>query len=483
MLCFVRDYRRMAKMVGREQWRLVFTVGRPNKDHTPATNALNDFCGAAPVQMARYQVAEQIKGWLSNRANEFAEAVQYSTLSPDVKHQLHMLNRSGAIYRPGEFIMKGNAVPSEIRRLGRNVMRGIMARHRKPNLANISPRLDSRCAVLEPAKKADHADFWLRISVPDPASRELSSSRIKRRHVMLPVHDTDYRKARKAPFCATVQLVTSPIGLSVRVASDVTEVYAAEREAYDPARTDIALDFGLATLFASNEGDLLGRDWLKQLRSYDARLQPIARHMQKIGKKPRDSRRFRELTNDVRGFIRTEVNRVMNALVAVKRPAHLVLERLDFRHSELSARLNRMLRNCGRSVIKEKLADLEQRWGVTSEEVNPAYSSQQCASCGFVCRGNRPSQSRFVCGWCGHTAHADVNAARTLRSRRSGSPGALASPGRGALVELARRFDQRMKTQALGRRGDVLRRSAFVRRLSADQIAVISGLASCVQKQ
>ena len=39
--------------------------------------------------------------------------------------------------------------------------------------------------------------------------------------------------------------------------------------------------------------------------------------------------------------------------------------------------------------------------------------------CGHVERGNRSSQSRFCCKQCGHSAHADYNAARNIRARAS----------------------------------------------------------------
>jgi putative transposase len=48
-------------------------------------------------------------------------------------------------------------------------------------------------------------------------------------------------------------------------------------------------------------------------------------------------------------------------------------------------------------------------------KVSPAYTSQRCNTCGEVDRRSRESQARFRCTSCGHTAHADVNAARNIR--------------------------------------------------------------------
>ncbi len=54
------------------------------------------------------------------------------------------------------------------------------------------------------------------------------------------------------------------------------------------------------------------------------------------------------------------------------------------------------------------------RAGVQVVEVHPAYTSQSCSDCGYVHRSNRQSQARFICGECGHTLHADHNAALNI---------------------------------------------------------------------
>lgn len=464
VLMFIRAYRRLAVKVGREQWRLVFTTGKPAAFY-PGDKALNLICGAAPVQMARPQVAEQISGWLSNRANEFAKLVQNSTLAPAIKHQLHTLNRASAIYRPGVFTMRdGTGIAPETRRLARTIMRGIRNRHRQPNLRNISPRLDLRVAQLQKPTKASTADFWLRLRF------------IGQKAFCIPVFDHAFHRNRGGMDCTAVQFVTSPAGLGLRVFTDMTEPFAAAKAGYEPKCETLSLDFGLRTLFATDEGDFLGRDWLTKLRRYDAKLQPMARHMQRIGKKPRDSKRYRALVADLRGFVKTEINRVINRLIAMRRPAHLILEHLNFQNQNLSRRLNRLLGNCGRAIIKAKLADLEERLGVTSEEINPAWTSLECEGCHYVSKNNR-NGDEFACLCCGHKAHADVHAARKFRSRRSGQPGAVTARTKmGALAQLSEQFGEWLKTQANGvrnssvRRGDLLKRSSFVR-LKSDQIA------------
>jgi transposase len=46
--------------------------------------------------------------------------------------------------------------------------------------------------------------------------------------------------------------------------------------------------------------------------------------------------------------------------------------------------------------------------------VSTAYTSQNCSRCGL--RGRRHRQA-FTRPWCGHTQHADVNAAINIRRR------------------------------------------------------------------
>ena len=459
---FVRQYRDIASVIGRRQWRRVYTEGKTNSRANDDKD-LNSIIGAAPVQMVRFQVAETIDSWIANRANEFARAVEASSLDPETKHHLHILNRWDAIHATAdvyktvtedgqkfqELVLR---VDPELRRLAQNIHRAIRRRHRRPRLNRISPRLDRRVARVEESRAASFAGLWLRLKLPH------------RPLMYIPVHDHPGRQRRNAPLANAVQLVMDRDGdISVRLFSDVTENFRESREGYQPRTAALALDFGLKTMFASSAGDLLGRGYLEKLRYYDERLTPIARHMQSTGLSPRKSRRYRKLVQRVRGFIKTEVNRVINRLIEVHGPAALTLEKLDFRQPGLSRRLNRILAKCGRRVVRAKLVDLKQRLGVDSDECNPAYSSQECSSCGFVSRSNRTSQAEFICRWCGHSANADVNGARNLLARRSWPPEVRRSCRKEAVLGfLACHFAERYP-RAYGRRADALRRSAFMR--------------------
>ena len=51
--------------------------------------------------------------------------------------------------------------------------------------------------------------------------------------------------------------------------------------------------------------------------------------------------------------------------------------------------------------------------GISVEQVNPAYTSQRCSTCGFTVEANRDREG-FACQSCGYENHVDYNAAKTL---------------------------------------------------------------------
>ena len=154
VLALLRAYRRGVVLLGREQWRLFFKKGRFDKTFDEDKVTFAAVIGAANrVQMARWQVVGQLQGWISNRANEFRDTVNRSTLPPATKHMLHTVNVLGAWFRHGDVAMQGygtqgshdgEVIPEPVRRLARSIMRHCMARHREPNLSRISMRLAPR---------------------------------------------------------------------------------------------------------------------------------------------------------------------------------------------------------------------------------------------------------------------------------------------------------------------------------------------------
>lgn len=438
VLDLLTHYRAGAVLLGREQWRLFFETGRFDKNHDTDKVTFARAIGAANrVQMCRYQVVGQLQGWVANRANAFRDAVNRSTLSPRHRHMLHAVNRMGAWFVRVDVVLRetGEIIPGDVRRLARSIMRHVMGRHRRPDLSRISMRLDHRAARLAAPSRATQGGkvgWWVNLSTMEPG-----------RKIAVPLLTYDYHARRPGRVTNGVQVNLDREGrLTFGLVTDVGEACARSCLAYD-GHGVVALDFGLSTLFATSEGQLLGQGWLKRLRAYDKEISDIARGVQRRGGKPRDNARYRAAVAALRGFLRTEIGRVLNRLEARGRPKELVLERLDFRNPDLSRRMNAILRNCGRSIIQSKLADLEQRFGVVVTEINPAYTSQTCSVCGYVDQRNRTSQSRFACLWCGNVLHADLNAASNIGERRARPIGSVFQSKAAVLAELVRGFGER----------------------------------------
>ena len=413
LLRFVRDYRTMARAVGRVQWRNFFETGAANK-YLPAKH-LNHQCGAAAVQMATLQVQEQIDGWISNRANEFRERVTRSTLPDDTRHELHIINRRHAWFSREPVVMGGADIPIATRALARSIMRQVMTRHRRPDLSRLSPRLDAPIVTIASSKNATAAPLWASFKLVGRPGR-----------IHVPLHPDEHARARGGTRSNTLLLCNETHGLSIRLVQDMTAPFAASRAAYKPRTAQLGIDFGLSTLLASSAGDRIGRGIIADLIRLDRQITGIARHRMRSGGRPSDSARY-------------------NRLVEVHAPAEIVVERLDFRSPSLSRRMNRVVQNCGRPIFRAKLADLHDRFGIEAVEVPSPYTSQECSSCHYVDRRNRRSQSEFHCRFCGGRKHADANAARVIAQRRSLGLD-TATPGKAAILAgLVRQFSERWK--------------------------------------
>lgn len=424
-------WRKVAVLQSREQWRLVFVSGQPSKRHDVSRTGY-DVLGTSYGQMVRWQVVGQIESFLSNRSNDFRDLVNGSSLAPEVKHQLHFINRWQAWYKPDALTMKdGTVISAETRRLARTLFRHLLNRHSKPDLSKASVMVDQRCITVVPARKASAYPLWARLSTLEKGKR-----------IEVPLASYDHFEQRSGKRALSAQVMEREGDLVFGLMTDVADACEASRAAYRPKTEALALDLGLKTLFATDQGDLLGQGWLDRLLEYDRKITALARHRQKIGLKPR-SERYKRHVASLRGFVRSEVGRILNRLVETHAPAEIVIERLNFQNSQLSKRLNRILSKFGKNEVMRKFSDLNERYGIITTEVNPAYSSQEDSSCGYVDKRNRPRQDAFVCRWCGHKRHADVNAARNLLARRSGQKTDSRRPKQAILEESVRRFNER----------------------------------------
>jgi putative transposase len=379
--------------------------------------------GACEVQMVTGQVVGTLNSYISNRQNDFRQAVYGSSVSDEQRYALFVINKMKAWFNmKRELHVEGTLIDMSTRRLARNVMSQIVKSHRKPRFNRIGMVVDQRIATLSKSDAGTSFDMWLQLRVAGlKESRKAAGKSNPDAFLHIPVNGHGYFNARKGERKRSFQIIEDRHtgAITIGVITDVGEAFEASREVYaSSANGPLALDFGLKTMFVTNDGDLLGQDFMRKLKALDRTLSGIARHVQRSGRKPRTSKRYVQHAERTRGYIKTEINRIINKLVTTKQPTKLFMEKLNFQSSNLSRRMNRLLQNCGRSVLQTKLQAINDQFGIETTEVVSAYTSQTCSCCGYADKRNRPNQEQFSCKWCGNKMHADVNASRNIGSER-----------------------------------------------------------------
>ena len=295
-------------------------------------------------------------------------------------------------------------VPEEIMKFMRRLVKQARKTISLPDLSKVRTlKLDSRLASLETSENAHHVDYWLKLSTLD-----------KREPVYIPLKNNPYYKellktGEKVNF-TQVCLRDKKLTVSPILAHNKAPLRTNEKE--------LGLDFGLVTMFTTSNGERHGIKTFTKLKIWDELLLARTKELQKQGKKLSSDPYYKTLQSKIRSFFKNEIGRILNKL-ANKGYAVFVVEKLDFRYSNLSKKMNRLLTRTYRKVIKDKLVRLEEKYGITTIEVNAAYTSQECSKCGFVSKENRKKQSEFACKCCSYKLNADVNAARNIVKRRS----------------------------------------------------------------
>ena len=295
-------------------------------------------------------------------------------------------------------------VPEEILKFLRRRVKQARKKISLPNLKKVATlKLDEKVAVLEATNNATHVNLWLKLSTLE-----------KGKPIYIPLKNNSYYE----------QLLKTGVRLpSVQVCLKEGKLTVAPILEHEKAKLrdnnkEIGIDFGMVTMFAISTGERHGITSFNKLKIWDQIVTERAKLLQKEGKKLKTDPIYNKLQARIRSFITNEIGRILNK-IAKQGHSVFVVEKLDFRSSKLSKRMNRLIGRTYRKVIKDKLKRLEETHGITVVEVNPAYTSQECSKCGFVSKKNRRTQGAFKCTCCGHKVNADVNASRNIIKRRS----------------------------------------------------------------
>lgn len=188
----------------------------------------------------------------------------------------------------------------------------------------------------------------------------------------------------------------------------------------------LGIDMGVVNLVATSDGTITSGVAVEAVRVRHSmrrrRLQREATRQSKRGKRPRSVRRAleREAQRESR-FRRHENHCISKQIVRLAQDTKRGVAVEDLRHIRSRIRFAKAQRarmgGWAFAQLQGFLAYKAKLHGVPFVVVDARYTSQTCHRCGHCERANRQEQARFACTACGHSAHADVNAAQNIAAR------------------------------------------------------------------
>ena len=296
---------------------------------------------------------------------------------------------------------------------------------------------NANVALLQPSLDSSF-DYWLRLSLLE-----------KGQPVLLPVKLAAYHRqalAGKTLNTSTV-LARKADGWWLTLSYDEQVTIETPQDA--PV---LGLDVGIANFITTSTGKHYGTfhgklaERHKRDREKRHRKAKLRACLKKKGVTRLPSTRNQKLARHVR----QEINRAVNELYRDCPGAQFAYEQLNVAGMKFKARrMNAYLYASNLAHIPAQLAWGAAKRGMRARKVKSAYSSQECHRCHFAARGNRPYQQTFCCVVCGHTTHADVNAAENLASRLGDQELAACADRKGIKALLDRRHQDWQNIQRL----------------------------------
>ena len=193
----------------------------------------------------------------------------------------------------------------------------------------------------------------------------------------------------------------------------------------------VGVDMGVTRPAVTSDGRVHGK---KRWREVEQRLFRLRRKLQSNGSKSA-KRHLRRLAGRTRRF-RQDCDHVLSKSIlrGMEPGTTVVIENLTDIRKHVKAKrgqAKRRLHSWSFAQLRAFLKYKAEATGCQIVGIDPRHTSQRCNRCGHIYRGNRPSQSCFVCRWCGHRRNADFNAAENIRDKHlvgwSSPSGALPS--------------------------------------------------------
>ena len=179
----------------------------------------------------------------------------------------------------------------------------------------------------------------------------------------------------------------------------------------------LGVDMGVVNIATTSDGVIYSSDKCNKVRERFSKLKSTLqsvgtksakRHLKKISGK---ERRFKTNTNHLISKQIVQVAKDTNRAIAVEELTHI-----RSRTTVKKAQRERF----GKWAFSQLRLFLEYKSkliGVPFVSVDPRNTSRECSVCRYIDKNNRTSQAEFKCLECGHTEHADYNAAKNIAAR------------------------------------------------------------------
>jgi putative transposase len=184
----------------------------------------------------------------------------------------------------------------------------------------------------------------------------------------------------------------------------------------------VAIDRGVVNVTADSDGRLV-----EAPRHYRSALRRLARAQRAVSRKKKGSNNREKAKIRVMRIhrkVRRQREHFLHVLSHGYAKSHgtVVIEKLQVSNMvKVNKGLSRGILDAGWGIFGEMLRYKLAWSGGQLIEVPAAYSSQTCSACGCVDGESRRSQSVYCCAACGYSDHADLNAAKVLKSRANRS--------------------------------------------------------------
>ncbi len=205
------------------------------------------------------------------------------------------------------------------------------------------------------------------------------------------------------PKTATIKI--EPTGFFICIfCDDVPKKFESENQA-------VGLDMGITHFCIDNQGNFIANP--RHFKKYEDKLRIENRS---LARKKKGSESWKKqakkvallhhkIANVRKDFLHKESTRL------AKMHDTVFMEKLNLNNMVRNPKLSKHILDCGWGMFRDMM-----KYKTTVIEIDPKYTSQTCHECGFKDAENRDKEE-FECKKCGHKDHADVNAAKNIKSK------------------------------------------------------------------